>query len=249
MGHSVSTLVEIDQRLQRGQVPSLDGKFINATNIKAALQNLEILGWHAGESVMKEMDAIRTENNRKLQAQREEIASLKKNVNDLENTVKTLNEDHVDLSNECSAMDAIRTENNRKLQAQREEIASLKKNVNELENTVKTLNEDHVDLSNECSAMNTAFEQIDQLLNKKRRKIPPVIESGAFVDPSRSQGRPTTLVYEQDGGDDIDNASVGSFTVSSLEGASRGLSKHDLKEIFSEKAKEAVESKAEAVLE
>ena len=200
MGHSVSTLVEIDQRLQRGQVPSLDGKFINATNIKAALQNLEILGWHAGESVMKEMDAIRTENNRKLQAQREEIASLKKNVN-------------------------------------------------ELENTVKTLNEDHVDLSNECSAMNTAFEQIDQLLNKKRRKIPPVIESGAFVDPSRSQGRPTTLVYEQDGGDDIDNASVGSFTVSSLEGASRGLSKHDLKEIFSEKAKEAVESKAEAVLE
>ena len=200
MGHSVSTLVEIDQRLQRGQVPSLDGKFINATNIKAALQNLEILGWHAGESVMKEMDAIRTENNRKLQAQREEIASLKKNVN-------------------------------------------------ELENTVKTLNEDHVDLSNECSAMNTAFERIDQLLNNKRRKIPPVIESGAFVDPSRSQGRPTTLVYEQDGGDDIDNASVGSFTVSSLEGASRGLSKHDLKEIFSEKAKEAVESKAEAVLE
>ena len=201
MGHSVSTLVEIDQRLQRGQVPSLDGKFINATNIKAALQNLEILGWHAGESVMKEMDAIRTENNRKLQAQREEIASLKKNVN-------------------------------------------------ELENTVKTLNEDHVDLSNECSAMNTAFEQIDQLLNKKRRKIPPVIESGAFVDPSRSQGRPTTLVYEQDGGDDIDNASVGSFTVSSLEGASRGLSKHDLKEIFSEEAKKAVESKAEgAVLE
>jgi len=146
-------------------------------------------------------------------------------------------------------MDAIRTENNRKLQAQREEIASLKKNVNDLENKVKTLNEDHVDLSNECSAMNTAFEQIDQLLNKKRRKIPPVIESGAFVDPSRSQGRPTTLVYEQDGGDDIDNASVGSFTVSSLEGASRGLSKHDLKEIFSEKAKEAVESKAEAVLE
>ena len=200
MGHSVSTLVEIDQRLQRGQVPSLDGKFINATNINAALQNLEILGWHARESVMLEMDAIRTENNRKLQAQREEIASLKKNVNDLENKVKTLNEDHVDLSNECSAM-------------------------------------------------NTAFEQIDQLLNKKRRKIPPVIESGAFVDPSRSQGRPTTLVYEQDGGDDIDNASVGSFTVSSLEGASRGLSKHDLKEIFSEKAKEAVESKAEAVLE
>ena len=202
MGHSVSTLVEIDQRLQRGQVPSLDGKFINATNIKAALQNLEILGWHARESVMLEMDAIRTENNRKLQAQREEIASLKKNVN-------------------------------------------------ELENTVKTLNEDHVDLSNECSAMNTAFERIDQLLNlnNKRRKIPPVIESGAFVDPSRSQGRPTTLVYEQDGGDDIDNASVGSFTVSSLEGASRGLSKHDLKEIFSEKAKEAVESKAEAVLE
>jgi len=202
MGHSVSTLVEIDQRLQRGQVPSLDGKFINATNINAALQNLEILGWHARESVMLEMDAIRTENNRKLQAQREEIASLKKNVN-------------------------------------------------ELENTVKTLNEDHVDLSNECSAMNTAFERIDQLLNlnNKRRKIPPVIESGAFVDPSRSQGRPTTLVYEQDGGDDIDNASVGSFTVSSLEGASRGLSKHDLKEIFSEKAKEAVESKAEAVLE
>ena len=200
MGHSVSTLVEIDQRLQRGQVPSLDGKFINATNINAALQNLEILGWHARESVMLEMDAIRTENNRKLQAQREEIASLKKNVN-------------------------------------------------ELENTVKTLNEDHVDLSNECSAMNTAFEQIDQLLNKKRRKIPPVIESGAFVDPSRSQGRPTTLVYEQDGGDDIDNASVGSFTVSSLEGAGHGLGKHDLKEIFSEKAKEAVESKAEAVLE
>ena len=202
MGHSVSTLVEIDQRLQRGQVPSLDGKFINATNINAALQNLEILGWHARESVMLEMDAIRTENNRKLQAQREEIASLKKNVN-------------------------------------------------ELENTVKTLNEDHVDLSNECSAMNTAFERIDQLLNlnNKRRKIPPVIESGAFVDPSRSQGRPTTLVYEQDGGDDIDNASVGSFTVSSLEGASRLLSKHDLKEIFSEKAKEAVESKAEAVLE
>ena len=202
MGHSVSTLVEIDQRLQRGQVPSLDGKFINATNINAALQNLEILGWHEGKSVRLEMDAIRTENNRKLQAQREEIASLKKNVN-------------------------------------------------ELENTVKTLNEDHVDLSNECSAMNTAFERIDQLLNlnNKRRKIPPVIESGAFVDPSRSQGRPTTLVYEQDGGDDIDNASVGSFTVSSLEGASRGLSKHDLKEIFSEKAKEAVESKAEAVLE
>jgi len=202
MGHSVSTLVDIDQRLQRGQVPSLDGKFINATNINAALQNLEILGWHARESVMLEMDAIRTENNRKSQAQREEIASLKKNVN-------------------------------------------------ELENTVKTLNEDHVDLSNECSAMNTAFERIDQLLNlnNKRRKIPPVIESGAFVDPSRSQGRPTTLVYEQDGGDDIDNASVGSFTVSSLEGASRLLSKHDLKEIFSEKAKEAVESKAEAVLE
>ena len=202
MGHSVSTLVEIDQRLQRGQIPSIGGKFINATNINAALQNLEILGWHARESVMLEMDAIRTENNRKLQAQREEIASLKKNVN-------------------------------------------------ELENTVKTLNEDHVDLSNECSAMNTAFERIDQLLNlnNKRRKIPPVIESGAFVDPSRSQGRPTTLVYEQDGGDDIDNASVGSFTVSSLEGASRGLSKHDLKEIFSEKAKEAVESKAEAVLE
>jgi len=201
MGHSVSTLVEIDQRLQRGQIPSIGGKFINATNIKEALQNLEILGWHEGKSVRLEMDAIRTENNRKLQAQREEIASLKKNVN-------------------------------------------------ELENTVKTLNEDHVDLSNECSAMNTAFEQIDQLLNKKRRKtVPPVIESGAFVDPSRSQGRPTTLVYEQDGGDDIDNASVGSFTVSSLEGASRGLSKHDLKEIFSEKAKEAVESKAEAVLE
>ena len=201
MGHSVSTLVEIDQRLQRGQVPSLDGKFINATNINAALQNLEILGWHARESVMLEMDAIRTENNRKLQAQREEIASLKKNVN-------------------------------------------------ELENTVKTLNEDHVDLSNECSAMNTAFEQIDQLLNKKRRKnVPPVIESGAFVDPSRSQGRPTTLVYEQDGGDDIDNASVGSFTLSSLEGAGHGLGKHDLKEIFSEEAKEAVESKAEAVLE
>ena len=129
MGHSVSTLVEIDQRLQRGQVPSLGGKFINATNINAALQNLEILGWHARESVMLEMDAIRTENNRKLQAQREEIDSLKKNVN-------------------------------------------------ELENTVKTLNEDHVDLSNECSAMNTAFEQIDQLLNKKRRKnVPPVIES------------------------------------------------------------------------
>jgi len=202
MGHSVSTLVEIDQRLQRGQIPSIGGKFINATNIKEALQNLEILGWHEGKSVRLEMDAIRTENNRKLQAQREEIASLKKNVN-------------------------------------------------ELENTVKTLNEDHVDLSNECSAMNTAFERIDQLLNlnNKRRKIPPVIESGAFVDPSRSQGRPTTLVYEQDGGDDIDNASVGSFTVSSLEGASRGLSKHDLKEIFSEKAKEAVESKAEAVLE
>ena len=203
MGHSVSTLVDIDQRLQRGQVPSLDGKFINATNINAALQNLEILGWHARESVMLEMDAIRTENNRKSQAQREEIASLKKNVN-------------------------------------------------ELENTVKTLNKDHVDLSNECSAMNTAFEQIDQLLNKKRRKnVPPVIESGAFVDPSRSQGRPTTLVYEQDGdgGDDIDNASVGSFTLSSLEGAGHGLGKHDLKEIFSEKAKEAVESKAEAVLE
>ena len=202
MGHSVSTLLEIDQRLRRGLVPSIDGKLITATNIKAALLNLEILGWHDGELVMLEMDAIRTENNRKLQAQREEIASLKKNVN-------------------------------------------------ELENKVKTLNEDHVDLSNECSAMNTAFEQIDQLLNNKRRKtVPPVIESGAFVDPSRSQGSQTTLVYEQDGGDDIDNASVGSFTVSSLEGAGHGLGKHDLKEIFSKEAEEAVESKAEgAVLE
>jgi predicted nuclease with TOPRIM domain len=202
MGHSVSTLLEIDQRLRRGLVPSIDGKLINATNINAALLNLEILRWHDAESVVLEMDAIRTENNRKLQAQREEIASLKKNVN-------------------------------------------------ELENKIKTLNEDHVDLSNECSAMNTAFEQIDQLLNNKRRKtVPPVIESGAFVDPSRSQGRQTTLVYEQDGGDDIDNASVGSFTVSSLEGAGHGLGKHDLKEIFSKEAEEAVESKAEgAVLE
>lgn len=202
MGHSVSTLLEIDQRLRRGLVPSIDGKLINATNINAALLNLEILRWHDAESVVLEMDAIRTENNRKLQAQREEIASLKKNVN-------------------------------------------------ELENKIKTLNEDHVDLSNECSAMNTAFEQIDQLLNNKRRKtVPPVIESGALVDPSRSQGRQTTLVYEQDGGDDIDNASVGSFTVSSLEGAGHGLGKHDLKEIFSKEAEEAVESKAEgAVLE
>ena len=202
MGHSVSTLLEIDQRLRRGLVPSIDGKLINATNINAALLNLEILRWHDAESVVLEMDTIRTENNRKLQAQREEIASLKKNVN-------------------------------------------------ELENKIKTLNEDHVDLSNECSAMNTAFEQIDQLLNNKRRKtVPPVIESGAFVDPSRSQGSQTTLVYEQDGGDDIDNASVGSFTVSSLEGAGHGLGKHDLKEIFSKEAEEAVESKAEgAVLE
>jgi predicted nucleic acid-binding Zn-ribbon protein len=104
MGHSVSTLLEIDQRLRRGLVPSIDGKLINATNINAALLNLEILRWHDAESVVLEMDTIRTENNRKLQAQREEIASLKKNVNELENKIKTLNEDHVDLSNECSAM-------------------------------------------------------------------------------------------------------------------------------------------------